>query len=122
MQTLTAIVTALACLLGSPAQSHSQDWGVVQTSTMLHRTHYVAPVMPQVAIDNRIEGFVYVEFTIAIDGTVKDLAVVQAQPIAIFDEAALAAVSQWRYQPRIRKGEPVEQHAMQRLNFNLPQT
>jgi TonB family protein len=122
MKALIAIVTALACLLVGTLDSHSQEWGVVKTSASVWiRTKHVPPVMPQVAIDSRIEGFVEIAFTIATDGTVKDLKVIDARPLWIFEEAALAAVSQWTYRVEIRNGEPIEQRAMVRVNFKLPE-
>ena len=89
---------------------------------MLRHTHRVAPVMPQAAIDNRVEGFVMIELTIATDGSVKDLEVQYSQPPGWFEAAALAAVSQWRYEPVTRKGEPVAQRTLVRVNFELPET
>jgi protein TonB len=121
MKALIAIVTALAGLLVGTPDSHSQDWRVLKASSAVIRTRYVPPVMPQVAIDSRIEGYVEIAFTIAKDGTVKDPEIVAAQPLAIFEEAALAAVRQWIYQVAAINGKPIDR-GMVRVTFKLPET
>ncbi len=55
----------------------------------------VKPVYPQTARDAGITGTVLVQITIASDGAVSDARVVRSIPG--LDEAALAAVRQWRY-------------------------
>jgi TonB family protein len=45
--------------------------------------------------------------------------VTHAEPAAVFDRAAISAVSQWRYQPVLREGQAVSQRARLRLTFNL---
>jgi outer membrane biosynthesis protein TonB len=37
----------------------------------------------------------------------------------VFEEAAIKAVSQWRYVPLTRNGRPVEQRARLRMRFAL---
>jgi outer membrane biosynthesis protein TonB len=36
----------------------------------------------------------------------------------VFDDAAMRAVRQWRFEPVVRNGEKVEQRAMVRLKFS----
>jgi protein TonB len=57
------------------------------------------------------------EFTVARDGSVKDIAVVNAEPRRTFDAAAQAALRRYRYQPVVRDGETVEQRARMRMRF-----
>ena len=57
------------------------------------------------------------EFTVARDGSVKDVTVVNAEPRRTFDAAALAALKRYRYQPVVRDGETVEQRARMRMRF-----
>jgi TonB family protein len=85
----------------------------------LKRDKYVAPRYPAVAQRKGIDGWVELEFTVATNGTVKDLAVYRAEPAETFDEAAIKAVSQWHYQPIVRDGRAVEQRARLRLRFAL---
>lgn len=71
------------------------------------------PDYPAQAEARGITGWVTVEFTIAKSGAVKDERVVASRPQRIFDRAALAAVRRWKYNPKIKNGEPVERPGMQ---------
>jgi protein TonB len=76
--------------------------GVVQPPKKLT---YVPPVYPPIALAARKEGLVILEALIAEDGTVRDVTVLRSDPL--FDEAAMAAVRQWRFTPTRLNGEPV---------------
>jgi len=69
----------------------------------------VRPDYPPLAMRRGLEGRVLVEFTIAEDGSVRDARVIASEPGRIFDAAALKAVGQWRYAPKIVDGKAVEQ-------------
>lgn len=69
----------------------------------------VQPQYPERALQRGIEGRVLVEFTITRSGSVKDAKVVAYEPNTIFNKAALKAVSQWKYNPKIVNGKAVEQ-------------
>ncbi len=69
----------------------------------------VQPTYPERAAQRGIEGRVLVEFTISKSGSVKDAKVIAYEPSKIFNKAALKAVSQWKYNPKIENGKPVEQ-------------
>ncbi|HEB89257.1 MAG TPA: energy transducer TonB [Deltaproteobacteria bacterium] len=69
----------------------------------------VPPQYPERAAQRGIEGRVLVEFTISKSGSVKDAKVIAYEPSKIFNKAALKAVSQWKYNPKIENGKPVEQ-------------
>jgi protein TonB len=68
----------------------------------------VPPDYPARAVNRGIEGWVLVEFTITGTGSVKDAKVVDSKPSNIFNDAALKAISRWRYNPKIENGQPVE--------------
>jgi len=55
---------------------------------------------------------------IDIDGTLKDLEIVKSAS-KLLDDAALEAVRNWRYQPYICGGNPVEVETMVSVNFRL---
>jgi TonB family protein len=55
------------------------------------------PDYPAAARQRRVEGHVDVEFTVNAAGNVEAPRVTGAQPSGVFDAAALAAVSRWRY-------------------------
>ena len=69
----------------------------------------VPPQYPERALQRGIEGRVLIEFTISKSGSVKDAKVVAYEPSQIFNKAALKAVKQWKYNPKIVNGKPVEQ-------------
>jgi len=69
----------------------------------------VPPQYPERALQRGIEGRVLIEFTISKTGAVKDPKVIAYEPSTIFNKAALKAVSQWKYNPKIENGKPVEQ-------------
>lgn len=72
----------------------------------------VPPQYPERALQRGIEGRVLIEFTISKTGAVKDPKVIAYEPSTIFNKAALKAVSQWKYNPKIVNGKPVEQPGM----------
>lgn len=74
-------------------------------------------VYPQRALEELVSGWVELEFTVARDGAVKDITVVNAEPRRTFDNAALTALRRYRYQPVVRDGETVEQRARIRMRF-----
>lgn len=72
---------------------------------------------PQQAWEQQISGWVEMEFTIATDGTTRDIRVTASEPSRIFDSAAVAALRRYRYEPVVRNGSPVELRARMRLRF-----
>jgi periplasmic protein TonB len=47
---------------------------------------------------------VQLQFTIAAAGTVRDAVVIDADPKGYFEDAAVTAVSRWKYQPNVKDG------------------
>ncbi|MHA7838993.1 MAG: energy transducer TonB, partial [bacterium] len=72
----------------------------------------VPPQYPERALQRGIEGRVLVEFTISKSGSVKDAKVIAYEPSTIFNKAAVKAVMQWKYNPKIENGKPVEQRGI----------
>lgn len=79
----------------------------------------VPPIYPLRALRSGIQGVVTVEFTIAVDGSVKNPVIVKSKPPKIFDSAVLKAISKWKYNPDIVDGKPVEKRARQDVKFKL---
>lgn len=79
----------------------------------------VPPVYPARALRSGIEGVVTVEFTIAIDGSVKDPVIVKSKPPKIFDRAVLKAIAKWKFNPDMEDGKPKEKRARQDVKFKL---
>src|SRR5207247_699112 len=80
----------------------------------------IEPDYPLAAAQRGLEGWVIVRFTITPIGTVRDAAVVKSDPKWTFDEAAVRAVSRWKYNPKIEDGLAVERRGVQvLLRFQL---
>jgi periplasmic protein TonB len=75
------------------------------------------PEYPPLAKMARIQGTVRLEALIAKDGTIKDLKVMSGHPLLV--KSALSAVQQWRYQPTLLNGQPVEVETEIDVNFTL---
>lgn len=76
------------------------------------------PEYPSRALRERISGWVRLEFTVAPDGGVSQARVIESQPRRVFDQAALEAVEQWRFRPKIVNNQAVAQRVVQTLQFN----
>ena len=79
----------------------------------------VKPIYPNRAASRHIEGWVKVEFTIQTDGSVDDAVVMQAEPEGFFEDAALSAISKWKFKEKLINGVAVPQRAAQLLQFKL---
>ena len=77
----------------------------------------VNPVYPPEAREARVQGVVILEATISRTGEVSDVEVLRSVPL--LDEAAVAAVRQWRYEPTLVDGEPVSILMTVTMNFQL---
>jgi len=102
---------------GPSTQEHDADKKTVISGIM--PLIKVNPIYPNRAASHGIEGWVRVEFTILADGSVADAIVVQSMPEAVFDDAALAAIEQWQFKPKMVNGIAVPQRAGQQLQFKL---
>jgi periplasmic protein TonB len=88
--------------------------GEVMAAMLVNR---VEPKYPTMAIVARISGTVHLRAIISKDGTVRELEVVDGNPLLA--QAALVAVQNWRYQPTRLNGEPVEVETYVTVNFVL---
>ena len=77
--------------------------GAVQQAQLINQ---IRPVYPPLAKQARIQGTVRLTAIIAKDGSVVSLEVVSGHPL--LQQAALQAVSQWKYRPTLLNNEPVE--------------
>jgi len=77
-------------------------------------------VYPAQARAEGVEGYVVVRSDVGVDGLVRNARVVASSPRDVFDEAAVQAVSRWRFRPPERGGEPQPVNGLQsRLDFTL---
>lgn len=88
----------------------------------LQLTHFVEPAYPVRTFGpsfepSQVKGTVNVQFTVDTDGTTTDLKIISAEPPGVFDRAAIAAVSKWRYVPPMQDGRPTQVRTHVRLIF-----
>src|SRR3970282_2657060 len=76
-------------------------------------------IYPDDARRRGIEGWVDTEFIVGTDGIPHDVVTVGAEPPGRFEQAALAAVSLYRYEPFERDGRVYERRTRLRTRFNL---
>jgi len=77
--------------------------GNVQAPKLLNR---VAPVYPQEARAKHIDGTVKLHVILAKDGAVREVGLISGD--RMLAQAAANAVWQWKYQPTLLNGQPVE--------------
>ena len=68
----------------------------------------IEPEYPAQAKDRGIEGWVLFSYTCTREGRVKDVVILDAQPKGLWDRSTIRAVSNWRFQPAMKDGKPVE--------------
>ena len=81
-------------------------------------TYRVEPQYTDQAREARLQGAVRLQAVVRKDGSVDSVQVVQGLGMGL-DEAAVAAVKQWRFQPATRNGEPVDLQITLAVTFNL---
>jgi TonB family protein len=77
----------------------------------------VEPIYPELAKRARVMGRVVLKITVDEAGNVSDIRVSSGHPL--LNEAAVNAVSQWKYSPMLLNGEPVPVIASVTVLFNL---
>jgi periplasmic protein TonB len=90
--------------------------GNVQAARLFNR---VQPLYPPLARQMRISGTVKLHAIIGKNGAVEQLTVVSGHPLLV--QSALDAVRQWRYQPTLLNGDPVEVDTEIDVIFSLAQ-
>jgi periplasmic protein TonB len=90
--------------------------GNVQAARLVNK---VQPLYPPLARQTRISGTVKLHAIIGKDGSVQQLVMVSGHPLLV--QSALDAVRQWRYQPTLLNGEPVEVDTEIDVIFSLAQ-
>jgi TonB family protein len=81
--------------------------------------YYSPPTFPDGALARRLSGWVDVEFVVKSDGLVSNVIITGAEPVGIFEQAAVDAVKKWRYKPPQRDGHAIDQRARLRMKFAM---
>lgn len=106
-----------------PVQPTVQNRGPAEIEMVavsrLTRTNYVGPEYPRAARRRNLTGSVDVQFTVSTDGRVRNMTILTSKPGDTFDQAAMDAIEQWRFEPVIENGIAVEKRTAVRLAFDL---
>lgn len=86
----------------------------VQQALLVRR---VQPSYPILAKQAGVEGTVRLHAVIGRDGVIRELEVLSGHPLLV--NAARDAVREWRYQPTLLNGEPVEVETYITVVFQL---
>ncbi|HEY2739208.1 MAG TPA: energy transducer TonB, partial [Thermoanaerobaculia bacterium] len=116
---LTAFLGATSFPLSSSAEAGSKPvrvGGDVQRPEILTRT---APVYPESAKANKVEGVVVLECVIDEQGKVTQAELKQTSRNQDLDQSALDAVKTWTFKPATVKGKPVAVYYTLTMNFQL---
>lgn len=81
-----------------------------------------APAYPPAVREVGIEGTVEVALTVLADGTVGWVRVLRADPPGYFEQAAIAGVRAWRFEPARQEGRAIECRMLTRVRFALADT
>jgi protein TonB len=87
---------------------------VLESARLIHSPR---PDYPPLAKMAHVQGTVRLEAIIGTDGRIQNLKVIGGHPLLV--NATLQAVVQWRYQPTLLNGEPVEVQTEIDVNFRL---
>ncbi len=100
----------------APDTSHKRirQGGMVEAARLISHPD---PIYPYLAREAGIQGNVVLHAIIGTDGRILELRVVTGSPLLV--RAAVDAVQQWRYQPTLLNGEPVEVETAITVNFIL---
>jgi len=94
-----------------------------QSSPYLIADSRVSPEYPPAAQAARWEGTVILAAQVLTDGTVGEIEVLDStHPSLGFEQSAMKAMKQWRFEPAQSDGEAVEAVSMFRLAFKIPGT
>jgi protein TonB len=90
------------------------------TSPVRIESSAIKPVYPEIARVARVEGRVIVQAVILRDGSVADVEILSCnRPNMGFEESAIDAVKQWRYQPAMQGDRPVDVYFTVVVEFDL---
>lgn len=103
-----------------PTAPRDSTPNIVQFREMLPQ-RLITPAYPEGALNQGLEGYVVVEFTVTETGVVEDIVIVESQPPGVFEREALTAAQRLRFEPRIVIGGAVRvENVAYRFDWNLP--
>ena len=103
---------------GPPGPAHRPEFGeYVYVEELPEALTKIAPTYPDEARESGVQGVVLVQALVIEDGSVADCRIVNSIPL--LDEAAIAAVRQWRFKPARTAGKPVAVWLAVPVRFSL---
>jgi TonB family protein len=90
--------------------------GNVQATKLVHQAN---PVYPERARAQGVQGIVLLEAVISKEGTIRAIRVVNKLADPELVDAAVEAVKNWRYEPTLLNGQPIEVVTTITVNFRL---
>jgi protein TonB len=119
VETAAAEVVDVPAAPAEAARGPSAPDAVTLPADSFEKLVVTDPVYPPQALRNGTTGWVELEFTITPSGSVRDIAVVEAQPRGVFEQAATTALGHWRFRPRVVNGQPVAQRSTVTMHFDV---
>jgi TonB family protein len=86
----------------------------------LTRINKLEVLYPERALQTNVEGWVELAYTVAADGSVNSVTVLNSTPAKVFESAAIKAVSRLRYKPVIQNGRARAVATQVRIVFRVP--
>ena len=105
---------------GPPGSTGGEDEPILVRGDMIppRLIHKPRPEYPELPRKARLEGRVFLQAVIAKDGTVVEVTVLRSDS-SLFEDAAIEAVRQWRYEPALSGGQPVAVYFTVIVDFRL---
>lgn len=79
----------------------------------------IKPHYPLIAKHQKTEGALLMQFTVNPKGETQDIQIMKADPPGIFNDSALGAIRQWRFNPGYKNGKPVSVRVSLPLKYHL---
>ena len=93
--------------------------GEVTPSNSLTEILPVQPKYPMIAMRDKIEGWVKVEFTVNEFGGVENIHILDSQPKRVFDQSIKQALLKSKFKPMKVDGQAISQQAVKTYEFKL---
>jgi TonB family protein len=115
---VVGIVAAGAWLvLSGPSEQVYEAGGDVSAPRVLEKTN---PTYTQAAMDAKIQGGIVMTCVVQTDGSCTDVEVVESLDTRHgLDRQATRALGQWRFEPGVRRGDPVPVLVTVEMSFTL---
>lgn len=98
---------ALGCAFAAWAAQPPQEQAAPVAKRDVQGVSLPAPEYPDAANEHNLNGNIVLLVDVAADGSVTDAVVERSEPAGVFDEVALEAVRNWKFNPAMEDGKPV---------------